>query len=95
MLNPFVTLFNNILQLYMVCVIAWTVVSTLVSFKILNEYQPIVRKLMFALDRLCEPVLAQIRKYIPNLGGLDVSPIILILLINFLQNVLRQYLYNL
>jgi len=95
MLNPFVTLVSNILQLYLLCVIAWTILSTLVSFKIINEYQPIVRKVMFALDRLCEPALRPIQKIMPNLGGLDISPIVLILLINFLQSALYQYLYNL
>ena len=95
MLNPFVNLLSNILQLYLMCVIAWTILSTLVSFKIINAYQPFVRKIMFALDRLCEPALRPIQKIIPNLGGLDISPIILILLINFLQSALYTYFYNL
>jgi YggT family protein len=95
MLNPFVILINSALQIYLVCLIVWTILATLVSFKIVNGYQPFVRRVMFALDRLCEPALKPIRKFMPDLGGLDVSPIVLILLINFAQNALMTYLYNL
>lgn len=93
MLMPFINLINNILQLYLICVIAWTILSTLVSFKIINAYQPLVRRIMFALDKLCEPTLRPIQKLlyktIGDLGGIDISPIILILLINFAQGMLH------
>lgn len=95
MLNPFVILLDNILQLYMVVIIAWTILATLVSFKIVNAYQPVVKKILYALDRLCEPALRPIQKIMPDLGGFDLSPIVLILLINFMQHVLFQYFYNL
>ncbi len=94
MLNPFVNLLSAILQLYMVCIIAWTIISTLISFKIINAYQPFVKKLMLALDKMCEPVLAPVRKRLPDLGGFDISPIIIILLINFLDHCLYQYFWN-
>ncbi len=90
MLYPVVHLINSILQIYLVIIIAWTILSTLISFKIVNSYQPIVQKLMFALDKLCEPVLKPIQKRLPDLGGFDVSPIVVILLITFLQDVLLQ-----
>ena len=95
MLNPFVELLSAILQIYMVCVITWTILSTLISFKIINAYQPFVQRIIYALDRLCEPVMRPIRKFLPDLGGLDVSPIVVILLITFLQNILHTYFYNL
>ena len=95
MLNPFIELINTALQLYLIGLIAWTIISTLVSFKIINGYQPLVRKILTTLDRLYEPALRRIRKYLPDLGGLDISPIILILLINFVQSALMRYFYNL
>ena len=94
MLNPFVHLISSVLSLYLYCLIAWAIVETLVYFKIINAYQPVVQKIRFALGRLCEPALKPIRRYMPNLGGLDLSPIALILLINFLQEVLYRYFYN-
>ena len=94
MLNPFVNLLNAVLQIYLVCVIAWTILSTLISFKIINAYQPFVQRLMYALDKLCEPVMRPIRKFLPDLGGFDISPIIIILFISFLQNALYTYFYT-
>ncbi len=94
MLSPFIELISALLQLYLVCVIAWTILSTLISFKIVNAYQPFVQKLMFALDRLCEPTMRPIRKLLPDLGGFDISPIILILLINFAQSMLHKLAYG-
>lgn len=94
MLNPFIDLLANILRLYLYVVIAWAVLATLISFKVVNAYQPIVQKIMYALDRLCEPVLKRIRKYLPDLGGIDISPIILILLLNFAIQALYTYFYG-
>ncbi|MEK6745413.1 MAG: YggT family protein [Pseudomonadota bacterium] len=95
MLNPFVNLLSAILQIYLVIIIAWTILSTLISFKIVNSYQPIVQRLMIVLDKLCLPILRPIQKRMPDLGGFDISPIVVILLIQFLQHALYQYFYNL
>jgi YggT family protein len=93
MLAPFVTLLINIVDLYMLCVIVWAILYTLISFKIVNASQTLVRKIMYALDKLCEPVLSRIRKYMPDLGGIDLSPIVLLLALVFLKDVLRTYFY--
>ncbi len=95
MLNPFVEFFAAILQIYLICVITWTIISTLISFRIINGFQPFVQRLMYALDKLCEPVMRPIRKFVPDLGGLDISPVIVILLITLIQNILYTYFYNL
>jgi YggT family protein len=94
MLNPFIDLVATLVHLYLVCVIAWAVVSTLISFKIINGYQPLVERIMYALDRLVQPAVRPIRKYMPDLGGLDISPIVLIVLLNFLHSALYTYFYN-
>lgn len=83
-----INLLNAILQIYLVCIVAWTVLSTLISFKIVNAYQPFVRRLMLFLDKLCLPVLKPIQRVLPDLGGFDISPIIVILIITFLQDLL-------
>ncbi len=95
MLNPFIELLANFIGLYMLCIVVWTVIYTLISFNIVNAGQPLVRKIMYALDRLCEPALKPVRKYLPDLGGIDISPIIVLLLLNFLRHALFTYFYNL
>lgn len=95
MLNPFVNLLADLIHLYMLCIIVWTVMMTLISFKIINGYQPAVRKIMVALNRLCEPALRPIQKLLPDLGGIDISPIILLLLLNFAREALYTYFYHL
>lgn len=87
---PFVKLINSILQIYIVIIIAWTILSTLISFKIVNPYQPLVQRLMIVLDKLCLPLLRPIQKKLPDLGGFDISPIVVILLMTFLQDILVQ-----
>ena len=95
MLNPFVTLLANVIELYWWCVVIWCIIETLVSFRVINAFQPAVQKVRYALNRLVEPVLRRIRKYLPDLGGLDISPVIVLLLLNFAQNALYTYFYNL
>jgi YggT family protein len=95
MLNPFVQLLSNAIYLYMICLIVWTVLYTLISFRIVNGQQPLVFKVMYALDRLCKPVLKPIQKVLPDMGGIDISPIIVLLLLNFLLEALHTYFYNL
>ena len=95
MLNPFVDLLVSVIHLYMFCVIAWAVLATLISFNIVNGRQPLVQRVMLALNRLVDPVLRPIQKVLPDLGGLDISPVIVILLLNFLANALITYFYNL
>lgn len=94
MLNPFIDLLANIIGLYLFCVIAWAIISTLISFKIINNQQPLVYRLMLALDRIVEPALKPFRKILPDLGGIDISPILLILLLDFAKRALYTYFYN-
>lgn len=66
--------------------IIWIILSWLISFNIINEYQPFVQKIYTALQRLFEPVLHPIRRFMPDLGGLDLSPIVLFLALQLLSN---------
>ncbi len=86
MLSPLILLIVQVVYLYNCVLIAWLVLSWLISFGIVNRYQPFVQRVNVALFRLTDPLLRPIRKYMPDLGGIDISPIILMLLLNFISN---------
>lgn len=90
-MNPFVGLLVSVIELYSIILLVWVVLGILIYFKIVNPWQPLVRKVEYVLSRLVDPVLKPIRRVMPDLGGIDISPVILILLLNFLQNALVYY----
>jgi len=77
-----------ILQLYTYVIIAAVIASWLIGFGIINTYNPIARGVLRALHGLTEPVFAPIRRIIPALGGLDLSPLIALIIIFFLQRLI-------
>jgi YggT family protein len=81
------------LNLYTWLIIAAAVISWLVAFNVVNTRNDFVRSVEGFLYRVTEPVLGPIRRILPNLGGIDVSPIILLLIIFFIQRVIVLYLY--
>jgi YggT family protein len=85
MLNPIAALLIQILDIYKWIVIASVIVSWLTAFNVINERNNFVRTLLTILYRLTEPVFRPIRRILPEVGGLDLSPIIVLLLIWFLQ----------
>ena len=84
-------LIDTILNLYVWCIIISAILSWLVAFNVVNTSNRIVHMVGDFLYRITEPVLRPFRKFIPNLGGIDVSPIIVILLIFFIRNLMREY----
>jgi YggT family protein len=90
-MNPIFYLIYSVLSLYNMVVIATVIVDLLVYFNIINAYQPVVQKIRMVLFKLTEPVLGRIRKYMPNLGGLDISPIVLLIAIQFIQYTIMYY----
>jgi YggT family protein len=82
-----------VLQIYIWLLIAAAVLSWLVAFNVVNTRNQVVAMLLDFLYRLTEPLLRPIRSVLPNLGGIDVSPVILILLILLLENVIIRYIY--
>lgn len=82
-----------ILQIYIWLLIAAAVLSWLVAFNVVNTRNQVVAMLGEFLFRITEPVLRPIRSIMPNLGGIDVSPVILILLILLLENIIIRYIY--
>ena len=85
MISALLYLLYEILNLYWWVVIVAVIVSWLVGFGIINSWHPMTRSLLRALDALTAPVFNPIRRIIPPLGGLDLSPLIVLLLITFLQ----------
>jgi YggT family protein len=78
------------LNIYSWIIIAAVVLSLLVSFRVLNAYRPEVRSIMRVLDGLTEPVLYPIRRRLPPLGGLDLSPVVALLGISVIQILIEK-----
>jgi YggT family protein len=81
------------LQLYVWILIASAVMSWLVAFGVVNMRNDVVRTIWNFLYQATEPALRPIRRILPNLGGIDISPIILLLIIFFIQRVIELYVY--
>jgi YggT family protein len=92
MVNPFLWLIDTLITLYIYVLIAAAVMSWLIAFNVVNSYNPTVRRIWDFLYRVTEPALRPIRAILPNLGGIDISPVILIIGLMFLR-VLIQWLY--
>ena len=82
----------QILKLYSYVVIANVLVSWLIAFNILNTQNRFVYSILELSYRLTDPILNRIRRFLPNLGSLDISPIILLLLIWFIEMCMKLYI---
>ena len=80
------------LQLYIWIVIAMAIFSLLVAFNVVNTRSPVVGMVGDFLYRITEPALRPIRNLLPNLGGIDISPVILFLIIVFIRYVIALYI---
>jgi len=78
---------SYLITLYTYVVIAGVILSWLMNFNVINGYNPFVRSLWQGIGAVTEPVLAPIRRVLPNMGGLDLSPIVLLLGCYFVQTV--------
>jgi len=85
-------LFLQVLKLYSYVVIANVVVSWLIAFNILNTQNRFVYSILEFTYRLTDPILNKIRRFLPNLGTLDISPIVLLLLIWFIEMCMKLYI---
>ncbi len=87
-MNPFLWLITTIIDLYIWILIASAVLSWLVVFNVANTRNPIVNSVGDFLYRVTEPALRPIRSIMPNLGGIDISPVILIIGLLFLKQLI-------
>ena len=81
------------LQIYVWILIASAVLSWLIAFNVINTRNQFVSTVWDGLYRITEPALRPIRDRLPGLGGIDISPVILLLLIFFIQSVIVRYIY--
>jgi YggT family protein len=81
------------LDMYRYVVIGAAVLSWLIAFNVVNIRNDLVRSLWNLLDALTTPLLRPIRQFLPNMGGIDISPIILLLLVMLVENIIIRYIY--
>ena len=78
---------SYLITLYTYVIIANVIVSWLMAFGVINGHNPFVRSLWQGINAVTEPLLRPIRRLLPNMGGIDISPIILLLACTFIQAV--------
>lgn len=88
----FLSFLSTLLTLYVYVLIAAAVLSWLIAFNVVNTRNQAVSTIGEFLYRITEPVLQPIRRMMPDLGGIDISPVIVILAIFFIQSVVLQNL---
>lgn len=84
---PLLLFIDYLLNLYTWVIIAGVIFSWLIAFNVINAYNPFVRSVWQALNAITEPLLRPIRRLMPDLGGLDLSPIVLLLAVFFIRSV--------
>ena len=94
-LGPLIEVTIVAIDLYMWVVIISVILSWLVAFNVINTSNRFVYTAVDFLHRVTEPAMRPIRKLLPNLGGIDIAPVILILGLYFLQRVLQNILISL
>lgn len=87
----FLRLVDTVIYIYIWLLIAQAVLSWLVAFGIVNRHNRVVAMVGDFLWRITEPVLRPIRRVLPDLGGIDISPVIVILLLVFVRNLMFEY----
>ena len=84
-------LVDSIINIYIWVIIINVILSWLITFNVLNTQNRFVYLLMDSSYKLTSPLLERIRRFIPNLGTIDISPIVLILLLVFIRNILFEF----
>ncbi len=87
----FLSLIDTVIRIYIWLLIIQAVLSWLVAFGVVNRHNRFVGTVEDFLWRITEPLLRPIRRFMPNLGGIDISPVILILLLFFIRNLIFEY----
>jgi YggT family protein len=90
-MNSLLNLIIQIINLYQFFLLVFIITTWLTSFNIINTSNRLVFTIMNALYRLCEPSLKFVRQFLPNLGSIDISPVIVYLLLMFIKSLLIEY----
>ena len=92
-MEPILLLLYRVIDIYFYILIINIVLSWLIAFNIVNMQNKIVVSILYVTNRLTDPLLNPVRRILPNLGGIDISPIILVLCLLFVQDYIRFNLY--
>jgi YggT family protein len=90
-----ISVFVMVIQIAIWVIIAQVIISWLVAFNVINTHNQFVRSLLRGLDRLTEPLLRPIRRILPDLGGIDLSPMVLILGLILVQRLVPALVFDL
>ncbi len=90
-MNSLLGLIIQIIDLYKLVLLIYIIATWLISFNIINTSNRFIYSVMEILYRLSEPSLRLVRKYVPTFGNIDISPIIVYLLLWFIQSLLIEY----
>jgi YggT family protein len=91
-MNPFIWLIFTIIDIYFWIIIAVVASSWLIQFGIINYNNPTIRQILYRLRAITEPVLGPFRRMLPNMGGLDLSPIVALLGLQFIKYFIGYYI---
>ena len=86
-------LLYRVIDIYFYILIINIILSWLIAFNVVNTQNRLVVTILYATNRLTDPLLNPVRRILPNLGGIDISPIILVLCLLFIQDYIRFNLY--
>ncbi|HWU25423.1 MAG TPA: YggT family protein [Rhizomicrobium sp.] len=89
---PFILILLEVIDLYTWVIIIAVVVSWLVAFGVINTYNHFARTIVHALEAVTEPVFRQVRRLIPPIGGLDLSPLIVLIFLQFVTYSIKYYM---
>ncbi|MEN6541559.1 YggT family protein [Parvibaculum sp.] len=89
-MQSLIILITQVIQLYTWVIIIGAVLSWLIAFGVVNTHNRFVYSVVDIIYRVTEPALRPIRRILPDLGGIDISPVVLLLLLYFLQNLIWE-----
>ena len=90
-MQSLIGLISSVIGLYIWCIIAYAVIGLLFSFNILNRQSDIACRIFGFLNQMVEPALRPLRRIIPMFGTVDITPLVLILALQFLQSLIHEY----
>ena len=92
-MNSLIILFDQVINLYTWILIINVIFSWLIAMNIFNTQNRIIIAVYYGTKKLTDPLLNPIRNFLPNLSGIDISPVVLILILYFIRNILFEYFY--
>ena len=90
-MQSFLILIDTLVTLIVWILIFQVIMSWLIAFNIVNTHDRFVWQINYALHKLTNPLLSPIQQILPNLGGIDISPVILIIVLHFARNILFEF----